>query len=77
MIDSQVINNTLDCNLVIADLTGQNPNAFYELGIRHMSEKPIIHMAEEGENLPFDMKPFRTIIYFCENLMDVKVQNQS
>src|SRR4029077_4166673 len=35
MIDSEVINHLLDADLVIADLTFQNPNVFYEMGIRH------------------------------------------
>jgi hypothetical protein len=39
MIDSQVITKVLDADLVIADLTLKNPNAFYELGLRHMAEK--------------------------------------
>ena len=37
MITDQVISSVLDDDLVIADLTGHNPNAFYELAIRHMT----------------------------------------
>jgi hypothetical protein len=63
MIDSQVINNVLDADLVIADLTTQNPNVFYELGLRHREEKPIIHLVHQFElkQLPFDIAPFRTV----------------
>ena len=35
MIDAQVINALLNADLVIADLSTLNPNAFYEIGIRH------------------------------------------
>ena len=42
--DAQVISALLDADLVIADLTTLNPNAFYEIGIRHMTQKPVIHM---------------------------------
>jgi hypothetical protein len=59
MIDSQIITSLLDAELVIADLSFLNPNAFYEIGIRHMVQKPIIHMFIEGTDLPFDVKPFR------------------
>ncbi len=39
---------------VVADLTGLNANAFYELGIRHSAEKPVIHIAKAHTPLPFD-----------------------
>jgi hypothetical protein len=63
MIDSQVISNVLDADLVIADLTTSNPNAFYELALRHMAEKPIIHLIHKSELkiIPFDVAPYRTI----------------
>lgn len=35
--------------LVIADLTGQSPQVFYALAIRHATRKPIIHLMREGE----------------------------
>jgi hypothetical protein len=60
-IDAQVISALLDSDLVIADLTTLNPNAFYEIGIRHMVQKPIIHMHLEGESIPFDVGMFRSI----------------
>src|ERR1700731_4511974 len=43
MIDAQIIQHLLDSDLVIADLSKENPNSFYEIGIRHMAQKPIIH----------------------------------
>lgn len=61
MIDSQIINLLIDADLVIADMSELNPNAFYELGIRHMAQKPIIHMFLTGTIIPFDVKPHRAI----------------
>ena len=46
---------------MIADLSGYNPNAFYELAIRHMEEKPVIHMIQEGQAPPFDVKDYRAV----------------
>jgi hypothetical protein len=46
---------------VIADLRLFNPNAFYEIGIRHMAQKPIIHMQLAGEGIPFDVSLYRAI----------------
>jgi hypothetical protein len=61
MIDSQVINAVIEADLVIADLSENNANAFYELAIRHMEERPVIHMIDREYAIPFDVRPFRTI----------------
>ena len=54
MIGDRVITDVINAELVIADLTDLNPNAFYELGIRHSAQQPTIHMARAGTALPFD-----------------------
>jgi hypothetical protein len=61
MIGDRVIADIINAALVIADLTDLNPNAFYELGIRHSTELPTIHMAKLGTALPFDNVAHRTI----------------
>lgn len=60
-IDAQVISHLLESDLVIADITTLNPNAFYEIGIRHTVQKPIIHMHLNGQKIPFDIAAFRSI----------------
>lgn len=58
---------TLDrADLVIADLTGNNPNVFYELGIRHCIGRPYIVVKEkkgdaDQEKTPFDIAAYRYI----------------
>ena len=61
MISDQVISAVSEADLVIADLSEHNPNAFYELAIRHMEAKPVIHMISEGYDIPFDIKDYRLI----------------
>lgn len=61
MIGDRIISNIINADLVIADLTGLNANVFYELGIRHATEKSTIHMARTGTSLPFDNIAHRTI----------------
>jgi len=61
MITSQVIQHLIDDALVIADLTGRNPNVFYELAIRHAIKKPIVQIIQIGEPIPFDIAQSRTI----------------
>lgn len=60
-IASAVINDLTSAELVVADLTGFNPNAFYELGIRHTMRLPVVHMIAESVKLPFDNADQRTI----------------
>lgn len=62
-ITSQVIQRTTQCELVVADLTGHNPNVFYELAVRHATGKPFIQLIESSERIPFDLKDLRTIQY--------------
>ncbi len=53
-----------EARIVVADLTGRNPNVFYELGIAHTVGKDTILLAQrEEEKLPFDVAHIRTIVY--------------
>lgn len=61
LITSQIIQHLIDDSLVVADLTGSNPNVFYELAIRHAVRKPFIQLVNKGEKLPFDIAGMRTI----------------
>jgi hypothetical protein len=61
MIGDRVVADILRAELVVADLTDLNPNALYELGIRHATEKPTVHVARAGTMLPFDNISHRTI----------------
>lgn len=63
MITTQIINRIISDDLVIVNLTGNNPNVMYELCLRHVVQKPIIHICENGTALPFDIKDNRTIFY--------------
>ena len=61
LITSQVIQHIVDDNLVVADLTGRNPNVFYELAIRHAIRRPLVQLINKDEQIPFDVAATRTI----------------
>ena len=52
-----------ESTLVIAELTGKNPNVYYELGLAHALKKPAILISSNIEDVPFDLRPLRVLIY--------------
>lgn len=54
---------TKDCSIVLADLTGKNPNVLYELGLAHAIAKPVILITEDISDIPFDLRALRVIEY--------------
>ncbi len=51
-------------DVVIADCTGRNPNVFYELGMAHALEKPVVLItSDEVEDAPTDIRAFEFIRY--------------
>jgi hypothetical protein len=52
------------CHYAVADITGANPNVFYELGIRHaLRPSSTVVLFVEGTVIPFDIALVRGISY--------------
>ncbi|MFZ3065465.1 MAG: hypothetical protein WA277_09305 [Nitrospirota bacterium] len=49
--------------VLLADLTGKNPNVFYELGLAHAASKPVVFTSGLLEDVPFDLRHLRVIVY--------------
>jgi hypothetical protein len=73
IITTQVIQHIIDDPMVIADLTGRNPNVFYELAIRHALRKPYVQIIQRGERIPFDVSAIRTVEVDHHDLDSVEV----
>lgn len=59
-------------DLVVADLTGQNPNVMYEVGIRHCFNRPLVSLVENASEIPFDIAMERAILYDIADLDSVE-----
>jgi len=58
--DSDKVKSVVDSlkrsDLVIADITGHNPNVLWELGFSHALDKPTIILSQTRDNLPFNIR---------------------
>jgi hypothetical protein len=55
--------NVKKARFLIADLTDRNPNVFYELGLAHALNKEVILLTQDINDVPFDLRHFRIIVY--------------
>lgn len=62
---ADVIKSIINSSLIIADITPDNPNVYYEVGYAHAINKPTILLCDrkKREKLPFDISGFRTLFY--------------
>lgn len=67
-ITTQIVTQLLSADLIIADLTGQNPNVFYELAIRHAFGRPFIQIIDKSERIPFDVAGQWTVMFDHKDL---------
>ncbi len=67
LITNQIIEHLIEDDLVVADLTGLNPNVFYEVAVRHAARKPIVHLITAGQEIPFDVANMRAVPYALDD----------
>lgn len=58
-----IFDSIREADILIADVTGRNPNVNYELGAAHMIGKEVILLSQTMEDVPFDYRHIRTIVY--------------
>jgi hypothetical protein len=65
LVISDIQRQIRESRVVIAEITPVNPNVYYEVGFADAIGKPVILIADGGkvEQLPFDVRSFRTIFY--------------
>lgn len=58
-----IIQSIVKADFILVDLTGDNPNVYYELGIAHALNKNTIIITQSIDTLPFDIRSYRVIPY--------------
>jgi transcriptional regulator with XRE-family HTH domain len=59
----QIWDGINDAVVCVADLTGQNCNVMYELGLAHALRKPVVAIIQDTKDIPFDLRHIRHIVY--------------
>jgi hypothetical protein len=49
--------------VLVAELSGKNPNVLYELGLAHALHKPVVLVSSNELDVPFDLRHVRVIYY--------------
>lgn len=58
-----IIQQIIDSDVIIADLSTLNANVCYELGIAHSINRKVVMIIRDISELPFDLKSYRIITY--------------
>lgn len=69
---ANILSGIAKSEIIIADITGGNPNVFYELGIAHTLKprKSVIIISQDkniSQNTPFDIRHWSILHYNCNN----------
>ncbi len=59
----QIWSGINESTVLIAELTTRNPNVFYELGLAHALQKPVVLVSSNEDDVPFDLTHIRVIYY--------------
>ncbi len=59
----RIYNQISKADLIIADMSGRNPNVFYEVGYAHALGKNVILLTQNTNDIPFDLKHYPHIVY--------------
>ena len=61
MLDIQ--QSIIEAHLILCEMSGKNPNVFYELGLAHATGRPVILVSRQEEDIPFDLRHVRIMLY--------------
>lgn len=66
LIHIDILKRLLETPIAICDLSSQNPNVLFELGLRQAFDKPVVLIQEKDTPKIFDISPLRYLEYSAE-----------
>lgn len=67
-----VTKSIFESQIIVAELTGKNPNVMYELGLAHAAKKPVIMLIQKDTEFPFDVSHVRYLPYDPRDLFKLR-----
>ena len=55
--------------VIVADLTGRNPNVFYEVGLAHALPRKTVMLTQDSSDVPFDLRSIRYLRYDMDDVI--------
>jgi hypothetical protein len=74
LIQSTIVNDLLEADLVVADLTEHNPNVMFELGMRMAADKPVVLIKALGTGPLFDIDNMLRVFEYSPNLWQTTIE---
>lgn len=75
-ITDQVIQMIMSARLIVADLTHERPNVYFELGYARGLGKTVITIAREGTNIHFDVKDWTYLPYTDSRILERDIKKR-
>lgn len=75
VIQSTIINDLLEADLVIADLTDHNPNVLFELGMRMANDLPVALIKSKDTGRIFDVDNMLRVYEYNQNLWKSTIES--
>ena len=69
---SRIYNQISKADIIVAEMTGRNPNVFYEVGYAHALGKRVILLTSKAEDIPFDLIQYSHIVH-AMRIVDLKI----
>lgn len=59
----KILRGIAEAEVVVADMSGQNANVFYEAGIAHMAKENVVLLTQDRDDFPFDLQHIDHVVY--------------
>jgi hypothetical protein len=72
----RIYNQISQADLILAVMTGRNPNVYYEVGYAHGLNKRVVPLIHDANDIPFDLRNYPHIVY-GDSIADLKQKLQT